>query len=197
MAAREARGLTQAQYAAHRKAQGLPGGSREAVRKAIEEGRISTIAGKIYPQLADAEWAKNTRARVSPQAAKGSDGEQDTQRHAAETVAAAMPPAADGYTESRARRERAEAEMAEMNARKARGALIEREDVARGGFEVGRDIRDALAAAVNPLSAELAPVSSAEACAEILRRHNRAVCELLVKAWRERIAAPAPGELVE
>jgi hypothetical protein len=186
--------LTQAQYAAHRKAQGLPGGSREAVRKAIEEGRISTIAGKIYPQLADAEWAKNTRARVSPQAAKASDGDQDTQRHAAEIAPPASPPA-DGYTESRARRERAEAEIAEMNARKARGALIEREAVARGGFEVGRDIRDALAAAVNPLSAELAPASSAEACAEILRRHNRAVCELLVKAWRERIGAPVPGEL--
>lgn len=41
-----------------------PGLRQKAVRKAIAEGRISTIDGKIDPEVADIQWAKNTRARA-------------------------------------------------------------------------------------------------------------------------------------
>lgn len=204
MAQREADLLTQAEYARHRKAAGLPGSSREAVSKAVDEGRISTISGKIHPAIADAEWAKNTRARVSPQAAAAGDdlplltvppAEPPTTAGPAAASPVASAPAPDtGYTAARARREQAEADLAEMNARKMRGDLVAWEDVARGGFEVGRDVRDTMESSVNALAAELAAEGSAERCAEILRRHNRAVCDVLVKAWREKVGpVPAGG----
>lgn len=53
------------QYAAHRKALGLPGGSHVAVGKAIRAGRISDAVGedeKIDFAKADALWSRNTDA---------------------------------------------------------------------------------------------------------------------------------------
>lgn len=204
MAQREADLLTQADYARHRKAAGLPGGSREAVRKAVDEGRISLINGKIHARLADEEWERNTRARMSPQAAGAAPAPVAAVPDLVDQVAGeevnapaepTAPPVADtGYTAARARREQADADVAEMNARKMRGELVEWVAVTRGGFEVGRDLRDTMESAVNSLAAELASVSNAEQCAEILRRHNRAVCEALVKAWREKLG-PVPGGL--
>ncbi|KQT10977.1 hypothetical protein [Ramlibacter sp. Leaf400] len=201
--------LTQAEYARSRKERGLPGGSREAVRKAVEEGRISAFGPDklIDRELADAQWERNTRARLSPEAAAGAvrpapeAGGQDLVDQAGSTPAAPAPaPAAPapagaetGYSAARARREIAEAEQAEIDLRKAKGELVAWQDVARGGFEVGRELRDTMESAVNALAAELAAVGSAEQCAEILRRHNRAVCDVLVKSWREKIG-PAPVE---
>jgi phage terminase large subunit GpA-like protein len=51
--------LTQAEYAKHR------GCSAVAVHKAIKAGRITTFEdGTIDPEVADIQWAKNSRARV-------------------------------------------------------------------------------------------------------------------------------------
>jgi len=201
MAQRDPNLLTQAEYARSRKERGLPGGSREAVRKAIDAGDISAFGPdkKIDPQLADTQWARNRRARISPQAAAGGDlvdqaGGPDAPPAAAPALAAApaAPVPDTGYTAARARREQAEADLAEMTARKMRGDLVAWDDVARGGFEVGRDLRDTMDSAVNSLAAELAGESSADRCAEILRRHHRVVCEVLVKSWREKIG-PVPA----
>jgi hypothetical protein len=81
----------------------------------------------------------------------------------------------------------AEAEQAEIELKKMRGELVSAEDVARAGFEVGRDLRDTMEAAENGLAAEFASTNSADACANILRRHHRAVCDALVRAWREKL----------
>ena len=51
--------LTQAEYARHRKALGLSGGTRESVRKAVDRKSISTFGdGLIDPELADVQWAR-------------------------------------------------------------------------------------------------------------------------------------------
>jgi hypothetical protein len=56
--------LTLRGYARSRRQRGLPGGTVEAVRKAVASGRISlTAAGKIDPGRADADWAVNSRPR--------------------------------------------------------------------------------------------------------------------------------------
>lgn len=202
--------LTQAEYARSRKERGLPGGSREAVRKAVEEKRISVFGPDklIDQQLADSQWERNTRSRVSPQAAArqgagpAPDGADLVDQAAAtghhEAPAAPSPPAPvvdTGYTAARARREIAEAEQAEISLKKLRGELVAWADVARGGFEVGRDLRDAMESSVNALSAELAALGNAEQCAEVLRRHNRALCDVLVKAWREKVGPVPQGGL--
>ena len=57
--------LSQRDYATHR------GCSPSAVAKAVAEGRITTIKGKIDPEKADKEWAKNTNPAYH--ASKGED----------------------------------------------------------------------------------------------------------------------------
>ena len=109
--------MTQAQYAEHR------GVSRVAVHKAIKDERISTIDGKIDPAVADIQWAANSRARApsSPAAAALSGARPDA---ASRPAASAPDPgdpgyggmfeSPDDYGVSRARREAAEAELAEL-----------------------------------------------------------------------------------
>jgi hypothetical protein len=175
------------------------------VHAAVADGSIDAFGPDklIDADLADRQWAMNRRARISPQAAAAAGAAQDLVDQAtgasagpAAVAAPAAPtsqPVPDtGYTAARARREQAEADLAEMNAKKMRGDLVAWEDVSRGGFEVGRDLRDAGESAVNSLAAELANVQNADECAVVLRRHHRALFEVLVKSWREKIG-PVPS----
>ncbi len=59
--------MTIAEYAQSRKARGLSGGSRVAVYKAIESGRITPDpSGKINPTIADVQWDQRTRMAMPP-----------------------------------------------------------------------------------------------------------------------------------
>ncbi len=57
--------FTVTQYADYRKKYGLPGGTRQAVHKAIKSGRISLTAdGLIDPKIADKLWALRTTMKM-------------------------------------------------------------------------------------------------------------------------------------
>lgn len=188
--------LTQADYARHRKARGLPGGSREAVRKAVDEGRISTINGMIDPAVADIQWEQNTRARFSPQASAQPAVAGDLVAQAGGEAPAAPPiaekaaPVDTGYSGARARREIADAEKAELETAKLRGSMVLREDVDRAMFEIGRELRDRLASCARRVAAEVSSMTTAEACEEVIDREHRIVLELLVTSFREKVGAP-------
>lgn len=141
--------LTISEYARHR------GCDEKAVRKALAEKRITRLSADrkcIDPEVADIQWAKNTRARADSRA-PGAD------RHAAGTdgaAAAGDAPSApasgqaalplDDYTASRARRERADAERAEIEVAKMAGRLVDREQVEQAVFDAFRSLRDRLLA---------------------------------------------------
>lgn len=178
----------------------LRGCDEKAVRKAVAEGRISLIDGKIDPVVADIQWARNTRARAS---STGPSAPLD-QLPIDDGVAAATPdaiapgqsagkpaPAEAGYMQFRSRREEADAQIAEMNAAKMRGAMLNRQDVDRDMFEIGREMRDLLIACSRRIAAEVASLSSAEACETVVDREHRIVLEQLVAAFREKIGAAA------
>ncbi len=187
--------ITQSAYAR------LRGVAKSAVAKAVAEKRISLIDGMIDPTVADIQWEKNTRVRAAsgqdggrvstPQLAFAERPVQDTNLAIAPTHAAPPPPPPadpNGYSAARARREQAEAETAEIQLRKLRGELCSMQDVARGGFEAARELRDALESSVNSLASEMAGLASAGECAQVLRRHNRAIQELLAKTLREKLS---------
>lgn len=177
--------ITKSAYARHR------GCDEKAVRKAVAEGRISLIDGKIDPEVADIQWARNTRARVSQSSAPGADPELPLESPPVGVEApAAKPPADPGYMQFRSRREEADAQIAEMNAAKMRGAMLMRQDVDRAMFEIGREIRDRLSACARRIASEVASVSSAEACEAVVDREHRIVLELLVTSFREKVGAP-------
>lgn len=127
--------MTIAEYARHR------GCDEKAVRKALAEGRISRAAeGKrcIDPEVADIQWAKNTRARADSRSAPATPAAGTAQ-------AAAQPPAAEtaGYTDHRARREKADADRSEVLALRERERTLLREPGERAVFDAFRGLRDA------------------------------------------------------
>lgn len=133
--------LSKAAYARHR------GCDEKAVRKAIAEERISTIDGKIDPEVADIQWAKNTRARADSGRTAAGNGSEAGQGMPAASDAPGAPdsgPATPGYADYRAIREKADAEMAQRANLKDAGLLVERTRVERGMFDVVRAYRDAV-----------------------------------------------------
>lgn len=190
--------LTQAEYARSRAARGLSGGTKEAVRKAVNEKRISAFGADklISPELADMQWEKNTRSRVSTRSTGGSAdaGLLDLPEpgRLASSPAPAPAPTDNGYSEARTRRERAEADEAELRLQKLRGEVVMREDVDRAVFEVMRSLRDQLTSAGRRIASEVASMTSAEACEQVIEREHRIALELVVKGCREKIGA-GPG----
>lgn len=184
--------ITKSAYARHR------GCDEKAVRKAVAEGRISLINGKIDPHVADIQWARNTRARVSQSVQSSSVGEQhpiDTGPDlGSEAIAAGQAngkaTADPGYLQFRSRREEADAQIAEMNAAKMRGSMLMRHDVDRAMFEIGREIRDRLTACARRIASEVASINTAEGCEAVVDREHRIVLELLVTAFREKVGSP-------
>lgn len=117
------------------------------MRKAIADGRISTIDGKIDPDVADIQWTKNTRARADSKRT-----EAPLPIEAGGALPAAQPavggpdtaPQTPAYSDYRAIREKADAEMAQRANLKAAGLLVERASTERGIFDVIRSFRDAV-----------------------------------------------------
>jgi hypothetical protein len=124
------------EYAEHRKSRGLAGGSHQAVRKAIESGRITLIDGKLDTAVADIQWDANTQkradfhgARIPPPVPAG---------------AATSKPADPSWADSKARTEAAIAGLKELELAERQGKLIDRERYERAAYGMGRVLRDAL-----------------------------------------------------
>ncbi len=191
--------LSVSAYARHR------GCDEKAVRKAITENRISfqpSTNGRklIDPDVADIQWAKNTRARVgsADSAAAGTQDQGDLLSPAVadpgQAGQKAQPAVGEGYTAARARTELANAAMAELQLAKLKGEVRDVADINRGGFDIARELRDAMDSSVNTLATELAGLSGADACAQVLRRHNRTIQELLSQRLREKLSVKAATE---
>ena len=136
--------MSKAAYARHR------GCDEKAVRKAIAERRISLIDGKIDPEVADIQWAKNTRARADSKRTAGTAATDagspllDGEMASSSPDSASGTPASPGYADYRAMREKADAEMAVRANLKDAGLLVERAHVQRGTFDVVRAFRDSV-----------------------------------------------------
>ena len=141
--------ITQAEYAKRR------GVSQVAVHKAVKAGRISLIDGKVDPDVADVQWARNTRARA------GSGGAAATplERAAASAVSNAPDAAGDpDYLVSRAKREAAEAALSELRLAEQQGRLIDVAVVRSHLSSLVASTRDVLL----QIPARLAPVLAVE-----------------------------------
>lgn len=179
--------ISQAEYARRRAV------DPTTVRDAIRAGRITTIAGPdgkpmIDPAVADIQWQRNTRARV--RAAPRHQMHLDD----GAPIPPAQPDVQDGagigntgdgdYWASRARREAAEAEMAELKLAEQHGTLIRLDAVRTALASVIASTRDSLL----QLPARLAPVLAAETSAA--RVHDIIQAEIH-QALAQLTAAPA------
>jgi len=100
---------------------------------AIKSGRISLVDGKIDPATADKQWAQRTRARARTLADGG-------QRAAPTGDPSRGEP---DYFIERARRERAEADIAEVKAAEQCKELVRVESVKREWQSISGRIREA------------------------------------------------------
>ncbi len=121
---------SQSEYAAHRKALGLRGQTQAAVSKAISSGRIKGAVrddGLIDFVEADRAWAATTTQEYRVETPKPSSTKQES------TVVSG-----DEFLAVKIRREKAEAELAELKAGKARKDLIETAEAVKTWYSIGR-----------------------------------------------------------
>jgi hypothetical protein len=137
--------ITQAEYARRR------GVAKSAVAKAVKEGRITLFDGMIDPEIADIQWARNTRARAdSTKAPKvGNDTPPEAPAQGTDT----------DYTRHRTRREAAEASRSELELAKAAGELMDRKRGVQAAFTAFRALRDSGMLVGRKVSTRLVPLT--------------------------------------
>lgn len=179
--------ITQAEYARRR------GVAKSAVAKAVSEGRISLINGKVDPAVADIQWAQNTRARADSGRAGAQTGSAQGQVALTEENAPESrdtpPTAADGddYQVLRVRRERAAVEAAERDNAKEAGRLVEREPVERATFDAFRALRDAVMSIPPRAAAKVVGMADARDIERAFTEELRAAFEVAQGRLLERL----------
>lgn len=165
-------------YAAWRKNKGLPGGSLEGVRRAIQSERlvdsVVTVDGvkKIAdPEAADREWLANTDPGRRLFGLVGGDDEGESGEPSA-------------MVQASTRLKQAQAELAELNLRKRSAELMDVADAERAWAEACARLRNALLGVANRLKQR-----HPEIALEYL-----ATLDELVRATLEDLADAEPDE---
>ncbi|MFC5548184.1 hypothetical protein [Massilia aerilata] len=165
--------------------------SRQSAYDAVKRCDIPVTDGKVDPEYASHRYRSNTRQRANgnrpdlpagaaqPAGAAGSGGAGGT-----EPPKSAKVP---GYDSSRARREAAEAELAELKLAEQAGKFLLREDVDSCVFEVARSMRDGLMNCARRIAADVAPLTTAEECEDVIDREHRILLESLAHAFGEKL----------
>ena len=136
--------ISQAEYARRR------GVAKSAVNKAIKEGRITLIQGKVDPAVADIQWSNNTRARADAGRTASEQGTLIGNAPSSVNIAPQAPESAagdgandpDSYQSLRVRREKAAVEREERENAKEAGLLLNRKDIRIAVFDSFRALRD-------------------------------------------------------
>ena len=159
------RGLTQAQYARHRRARRLPGASREAVRKALAEGRIDLLPNRrIDPRAADTAWAERSVPKVG------------IMLDAPESLAANLR-----LISNRSDRESIRRQLDELRLGQATGMLVRADEIRDAATLAARTAHERLLAIADRLGAVLAACMDPAECRRMLRTEIEHACAALSK----------------
>lgn len=149
--------ITQAEYAKRRNV------SREAVRQAVVAGRINLINGRIDPEVADIQWAKNTRNPRAPFAQPKAPLVEQSAPAIDELADSAITQTVYDLQLARAKREHHEANIAEMRERQKAGELVELQQVRLAYTTLAAQLRSALERIPDKLAPRLAAESDEHA----------------------------------
>jgi hypothetical protein len=143
--------MSQRAYARHRNV------ALRAVQKAIDEGRITTLAnGRIDPEVADREWAENSRA-YPPLNQDVDDG-----------------GAVGGqYKTARAVREQYMARLAKLEYEERVGSLVSKDEMKIAAFNETRRFRDHMLNIPDRVAAMVAAETETARCFEIIATEIR------------------------
>lgn len=174
----------------------LVGISRQSAYEAVERCGIPVTDKKVDADYATHLYEKHTRKRANssrpdplatpaqPSAPAGAGGVGGTEPKS---------PAPAGYDTSRARREEAEAALAEIKLAEMAGKFLLKADVDAAVFEVARALRDGLTNCARRIAADVAPLVSADDCEAVIDREHRVLLESLAHAFGEKLAIQLEG----
>jgi hypothetical protein len=165
--------------------------SRQSGYDAVNRCQIPVTDGKLDPDVANFLYAERTRGRANGKKAASPAGAGA--KIDAKTPAGA-PATGTGYDVSRAAREAAEAEMAQMKLAEMQGKYLLKTEVADVIFEIARALRDGLTNSARRIAAEVASVTSAEECEEVIDRENRALLETMTHSLGAKLHLGAEPE---
>jgi len=169
------------------------GCAKSAVSKAVSEGRISLINGKIDPEVADFQWKQNTRARADSGRSVDQAGLHEGQGGLAGDVPSepgfSPAPAEPDYHSLRARRELAAVEREERENAKEAGRLIDRDTTERAIFDAFRALRDAVMAAGQRAAPKLIGLIDVRDIERVIADEQRKA----FAGWEERMLERLPA----
>lgn len=157
----------------------LVGISRQSAYDAVDRCAIPVTDGKVDPDYATHLYSKNTRKRAKgnrpdllaagaePAGSMGSVGQGGMEPPS--------KPKVPGYDSSRARREAAKAEIAELKLAEQAGKFLLKNNIDTAAFEIARALRDGLNNAARRIAAEVASLTSTEECEEVIDREVTAL----------------------
>lgn len=184
--------ISQSEYARRR------GVAKSAVSKAVTEGRISLIDGKIDEVVADIQWEQNTRARAdsgravaATVAGQGVSGVAMVQALIApENAPAPVGGSEPTYADYRARTEKATAERAERENEREAGRLVDADTVRRGIFDSFRALRDKVMAVGTRAAPKCVGLGDARDIERVMSDELR----LALESWETRMLELLPTQ---
>ena len=162
--------------------------SRTQGYAAVKRCDIPVTDGMLDTEYATILYQRHTRPRANgkrPDALVTAVSILPSPREAEGKPQGGMP----GYDSSRARREAAEASLAEMKEAEMSGKYLVKTEVDAAVFEIARSMRDGLANCARRIAADVAQLSSADECEEVIDREHRALMESMAHAIGARLGA--------
>lgn len=95
------------------------------------------------------------------------------------------------HDEARTRREIAEASTAEMKEAEMRGQFLKKAEVDAAVFEISRAMRDGLTNCSRRIAAEVAGMTTADACEAVIDREHRALLESMTHSLSSKLSINA------
>lgn len=160
--------------------------SRQSGYDAIKRCEIPVDDGKVDVEYATMLYKRHTRERANSQRPQGlAPGAEP----AAAAGAGGTEPGAKvaGYDSSRARREAAEAETAELRLAEMSGKFLLKDDVQSKVFEVARALRDGLMNCASRIAADVVALSTPEECEVVIEREHGALLESMAHALSSKL----------
>jgi hypothetical protein len=160
--------------------------SRQQGYAAVKRCAIPATDGKVDARYATHLYNQGTRKRANP-------GRPDGLATGAEPAIAAGAGGVEpeskvpGYDSSRARREAAEAETAELRLAEMSGKFLLKADVQSKVFEVSRALRDGLMNCASRIAADVAALPTTEECEAVIEREHNALLESMAHALSSKL----------
>ena len=161
--------------------------SRQQGYAAIDRCEIPVTDGKVDVEYATMLYKRHTRARAGAKPGKNA-------AFSAAPEGDDSAGAGTGYETSRARREAAEAEIAEIKLAEMAGKYLLKSDVDAAVFEIVRALRDGMTNCARRIAGDVAGLADAGACEAVIEREHRQLLESLAHAFAAQVQVSIEDE---